>query len=159
MASLMSNMMQDKNATFGKAVVIINTVKTSFETSRTADSFTDLWQSIRQFANENNVTIEIPYQVRGKRKRNEPIHLNNFILTTSTSAAAEPIDSIESVHDYYRSNIHNKILDSIIVNLKKRFSPDSLTLTVSMDKFMQLQYEGSFKKINYLLSGIKTKQN
>ena len=113
--------MQDKNATLGKAVEIINSVITSFETSRTPDSFTDLWQSIQQFADENNVTIEIPYQARGKRKRNEPIHLNNFILTTSTSAAAEPIESIESVHDYYRSNIYYKILDSIIVNLKKDF--------------------------------------
>lgn len=47
------------------------------------------------------------------------------------------------MHDYYRSNIYYKILDSIIVNLKKRFSPDSLTLAVSVDKFMQLQYEGS----------------
>jgi len=142
-------MMQEENATLGKAVVIINSVITSFETSRTPDSFTDLWQSIQQFAVENNVTIEIPYQARGKRKRNEPVHLNNFILTTSTSAAAEPIESIESVHDYYISNIYYKILDSIIVNLKKRFSPDSLTLAVSVDKFMQLQYEGSLIFIDH----------
>lgn len=71
------------------------------------------------------------------------------MLTTSTSAASEPVQSSVSVHDYYRINIYYKILDSITINLKKRFSPESLNLAVSVDKFMQLQYEGSLIFIDH----------
>lgn len=61
----MSNMMQDKNATLGKAVTIINSIITSFESLRTPESFSEIWQSIQKFADDNNITIDIPYQARG----------------------------------------------------------------------------------------------
>ncbi|XP_060882010.1 zinc finger MYM-type protein 1-like, partial [Metopolophium dirhodum] len=61
----------------------------------------------------------------------------------------EPIESNKSVEDYYRTNTYYKILDSIIENLKRRFSPESLSLAISVDKFMQLNYEGSLVFIDY----------
>lgn len=63
--NVMSNMMQDKNATLSKSVTIINSIITSFESSRTPESFSEIWQSIQQFAVDNNITIDIPYQARG----------------------------------------------------------------------------------------------
>lgn len=44
---------------------------------------------------------------------------------------------------YYRTTIYYKIIDSIVLNLKKRFSPESLALAISIDEFMKLEYEGS----------------
>ncbi|XP_060863223.1 zinc finger MYM-type protein 1-like [Metopolophium dirhodum] len=125
--NILSNMMQDKNATLGKSSVII-----------------------KKFTDDNNILIDIPHQARdSKRKRREPNNLNDFIVTTTTSAIYELIESNKSVEDYYRTNIYFKILDSIIENLKRRFSPESLSLAISVDKFMQLNYEGSLVFINY----------
>jgi len=61
------------------------------------------------------------------------------------------VESTESVKDYYRTNIYYKILDSIIDNLKKIFSPESLSLAISVDKYMQLNYEGSLVFIDYYM--------
>ncbi|XP_060867830.1 zinc finger MYM-type protein 1-like [Metopolophium dirhodum] len=88
-------------------------------------------------------------QLYSKRKRREPNNLNDFIVTTTTSAIYEPIESNKSVEDYYGTNMYYKILDSIIENLKTRFSPESLSLAISVDKFMQLNYEGSLVFIDY----------
>jgi len=57
-------MMQDKNATLGKSSVIINSIITSFQSSRTAESFIEIWQSIKKFE-DDNILIDIPHQARG----------------------------------------------------------------------------------------------
>lgn len=51
--------------------------------------------------------------------------------------------------DYFRINIYFKVLDSIIVNLKKRFSKENLSLAVGVDEFIKLNYDGSTQFINY----------
>jgi len=131
-------MMQDTNSTSGKSVVIIKSIISNFESSRTAESFIiEIWQSIKKFADDNNTLMDILYQARGllfnllfnyliiyinislkkyihlgsKRKRREPNNLNDFIVTTTTSSIYEPgpVESTESVKDYYRTNIYYKI--------------------------------------------------
>ncbi|KAF0766096.1 zinc finger MYM-type protein 1-like, partial [Aphis craccivora] len=113
-----SNMMQDKNVTLRKSVVIINTLKVLEQPNL-----------LLRFGNS-------------KRKRREPNNLNDFIVTTTTSTIYElgPVESTES------------ILDSIIDNLKKIFSPESLSLAISVDKYMQLNYEGSLVFIDYYMN-------
>lgn len=44
------------------------------------------------------------------------------MVTTTTSAMYEPVESTESVNDYNRTKINYKILDCIIENLKKRLA-------------------------------------
>lgn len=45
--------------------MIINNVITSFENSCTPDNFAEIWKSVQTFADDNNVTIDIPHQARG----------------------------------------------------------------------------------------------
>lgn len=66
--NVVSNMMQDKNATLSnpyQSVVIIKSIITSFKSSQAAGSFIEIWQSIKKFADDNNILIDIPYQGRG----------------------------------------------------------------------------------------------
>lgn len=51
--------------------------------------------------------------------------------------------------DYFRINIYFKVLDSIIVNLKKRFSKENLSLAVGVDEFIKLNYDGSTQFIDF----------
>ncbi|XP_050439165.1 uncharacterized protein LOC126844796 [Adelges cooleyi] len=51
--------------------------------------------------------------------------------------------------DYFRINIYFKILDSIIVNLRKRFSTENMSLAVGVDEFMKLNYVDSAQFINH----------
>lgn len=59
--------------------------------------------------------------------------------TTGTEEPSEVNNT--TVEDYFRINSYFKILDSIIVNMKKRFSADSLEMAESIDNFFQLNFE------------------
>jgi hypothetical protein len=70
--------------------------------------------------------------------------LVQFLVSTSTGATSEVMGVETTVaEDYFRINIYFKVLDSIIVNLKKRFSNENLSLAVGVDKFIKLNYDGS----------------
>jgi len=58
-------MMQEKTATLGKSVKIINSTVATFESFRSPESFSEIWQSVQLFTKENNISIDIPHQARG----------------------------------------------------------------------------------------------
>ncbi|KAL4104378.1 hypothetical protein QTP88_019679 [Uroleucon formosanum] len=146
--NILSNMFQDKNATLGKSAKLINNVIKSIEDSRTSESFSSIWTSIQTFAKEHGISIDIPSQP--KRKRQQPSHLVQFLVSTTTGATSEAVD-VETIlaEDYFRINIYFKVLDSIIVNLKKRFSNENLSLAVGVDEFIKLNYDGSTQFIDH----------
>jgi len=55
----------------------------------------------------------------------------------TTTGAEEPneVDN-DTAEDYFRVNAYFKVLDSIIVNMKKRFSTESLEMAESIDNFL-----------------------
>jgi len=58
-------MMQDKNTTLGESRCDNKySIITSFQSSQTAESFIEIWQSIKKFADDNNILIDIPHQAR-----------------------------------------------------------------------------------------------
>lgn len=74
--------------------------------------------------------------------------MNNFHLNTTTGEENEPYNITQSVEDYWRQNLYYPIIDLIIVNLKYRFSEESLSMACSIDNFMNMTYEGSLEFIN-----------
>lgn len=62
---VLSNMIQDKNATLWKSVVILKSIITSVESSRTTESFIEIWQSLRKFTDDNGILMYTPYQALG----------------------------------------------------------------------------------------------
>uniref|UniRef100_A0A2S2R2F9 Zinc finger MYM-type protein 1 n=1 Tax=Sipha flava TaxID=143950 RepID=A0A2S2R2F9_9HEMI len=86
-----------------------------------------------------------------KRMRREPNVFEDFILITTT--AAESFNSTEtnstSVEKYYCVNGYFKILDCIVVNLKKRFSTESLQMAEAVDNFIKLDFKKSELFINH----------
>ncbi|XP_025409061.1 uncharacterized protein LOC112682620 [Sipha flava] len=73
----------------------------------------------------------------------EPNVFEDFILTTTT--AAESFNSTETncVNGYF------KILDCIVVNLKKMFSTESLQMAEAIDNFIKLDFKKSELFINH----------
>lgn len=73
-----------------------------------------------------------------------------FLVSTTTGATSEAVD-VETIlaEDYFRINIYFKVLDSIIVNLKKRFSNENLSLAVGVDEFIKLNYDESTQFIDH----------
>lgn len=76
-----------------------------------------------------------------KRKRREPKQLQNFVLSTSTGADYESNQILDSIEFHFRVNSYFKILDSVIMNMEQRFSPESLKMAV--DNFFKLNFEDS----------------
>lgn len=68
----------------------------------------------------------------------------------TTTGAEEPneVDNA-TAEDYFRVNAYFKVLDSIIFNMKKRFSTESLEMAESIDNFFKLSIEKSKFFINH----------
>jgi len=58
--NILSNSLQSKTATLGKSKNIIESVIKTFETSRTDEEFHNVWKKIVNFADENNINLQIP---------------------------------------------------------------------------------------------------
>jgi hypothetical protein len=82
-----------------------------------------------------------------KRIRKEPHSLKEFCLNTSTSA--DSINLEDSVENYWKNKIYFVILDTIIINLKKRFSDESLLLASAIDNFFLMDFDESQPLINH----------
>lgn len=96
-----------------------------------------------------------------KRKRREPVILQDYALTTPTGAACSTNDDLSaSVDNYWRRTAYFRIIDDVISNMNKRFSDESLELATSIDNFFNLNLNESlffinrYKVISMLIIGI-----
>ncbi|XP_060859266.1 uncharacterized protein LOC132936542 [Metopolophium dirhodum] len=143
--NILSTTLQSKTGTLGKAKNIINGVILSFEKLRCDEEFLIFWQKIESLAAQNDITLDIP-DIR-KRKRTQPKYLNSFHVDTITGEENN-INSL-TVEDYWKKNLYFPIIDGIIINLKKRFSVESLSMASSIDCFLNLDFNGSSLFINH----------
>ncbi|CAI6352180.1 unnamed protein product [Macrosiphum euphorbiae] len=140
--NILSTTLQSKTATLGKAEVIINSVIESFKDMRSDTSFSKLWLKIVQFCEINDISLEVSHP-GSKRKRIQPNNLRNFILETTTGNNYEEQEVSESVEAYWRRTIYFPVIDTIINNLKFRFSNENLQMAKAIDSFMNMDYENS----------------
>lgn len=57
---ILSNKLQQKTATLGKAVGIIKAVIDTFEKKRCDGKFSVLWTNIKGFADKHDISLEVP---------------------------------------------------------------------------------------------------
>jgi len=74
-----------------------------------------------------------------------------LVLVSTTIVATSQTMDVETTvtEDYFRINQYFEVLDSIIVNLKKLFSKENLSLAVGVDEFIKLNYDGSTQLIDH----------
>jgi len=112
-------------------------------------SFNDYHQNESKYfilhKNINLIIIILVYLwfLVSKRKRRKPKQLQNFVLLASTVADNESNQILNSVEFHFRVNSYFKILDSVIMNMEQRFSPESLKMAVAVDNFFKLNFEDS----------------
>lgn len=58
--NILSNKLQEKTATLGKASQVINSVIAILESNRSDQYFLSMWTKISEFSLENNLVQEIP---------------------------------------------------------------------------------------------------
>ncbi|KAL4112638.1 hypothetical protein QTP88_016386 [Uroleucon formosanum] len=143
--NILSTTLQSKTGTLGKAKNIINGVILSFEQLRCDEEFIIFWQKLKLLAEQNNIILDIP-DIR-KRKRTQPKHLNSFHLETITGEENN-INALTPV-DYWKKNLYFPIIDGIIINLKKRFSEESLSIASSINSFLNIDLKGSSFFVNH----------
>ncbi|KAF0750006.1 zinc finger MYM-type protein 1-like, partial [Aphis craccivora] len=145
--NILSNRLQEKTATLGQAAQIIHSVINSLKDYRNDVKFLIIWNQINEFAKKHQVSIDKPIIGLGsKRKRVESTRLSNFYVTSSTSAEQE--NSQETNEAFWRIK-YFAVLDSVIENLVRRFSKQSLELAHSVDNFFLLDFKESKLFINH----------
>ncbi|KAL4149960.1 hypothetical protein QTP88_003811 [Uroleucon formosanum] len=141
--------LQSKTATLGKARNVVNGVIQSFICLRSDDEFSKLWATVVELAEKHNILLEVPH-IGSNRKRAQPVHLNEFHLETTTGAEQDDqINASDLIELYYRRTVYFPIIDTIINNLRYRFSEESLEMASSIDCFMEMDYEKSQYFINH----------
>ncbi|KAL4131439.1 hypothetical protein QTP88_008752 [Uroleucon formosanum] len=126
--NIVANKFQEKTATLGESKNIIQGVMMTFKNSRTTEYFSKLWCEIEIFVKDNEISIQTPSE-GCKRKRQEPHNLKHFDTTATTN--------------YFRKNAFFPVFDTILINLEKRFSAESLQMATAVDQFIQLNFEES----------------
>lgn len=58
--NVLSNQIQSKSATLGTSSSMIQSVISTFENQRNEDGFLKLWEQIKEFAQVNQITLELP---------------------------------------------------------------------------------------------------
>lgn len=61
-----------------------------------------------------------------------------------------------NIEDHWRI-IYFQIIDSLVTNLEKRFSSESLDMAIGVDNFLKLNYNDSTCFINHYKVSLKTK--
>lgn len=76
--------------------------------------------------------------------------MTNYIVgsTTGGECSAFSNDSLTDKYEYWKVNAYYKIMDNVIMGMKRRFSPESLNIGIAVDNFINLKYEESFDFIN-----------
>ncbi|KAL4083617.1 hypothetical protein QTP88_028933 [Uroleucon formosanum] len=115
----------EKTATSGESKNIIQGMIMTFKNFRTTEYFSKLWCEIEIFAKDNEISMQTPSE-GCKRKRQEPHNLKHFDTTATTSAEQNINDTSETIEDYFRKNAFFPVFDTILINLEKRFSAESL---------------------------------
>jgi len=57
--NILSNLMQEKKATLGKSVNLINSIIKTFENDRCSEKFKTVWTEVIALAKEFNISLEI----------------------------------------------------------------------------------------------------
>lgn len=69
--------------------------------------------------------------------------MNDFYLSTTTSAENIQTEQTENgMEDHWRT-IYFQIIDSLVTNLEKRFSSESLNIAIGVDNFLKLNFNDS----------------
>ncbi|XP_060855120.1 uncharacterized protein LOC132932772 [Metopolophium dirhodum] len=137
--NILSNSLQSKTATLGKSKNIIESVIKTFETSRTDEEFHNVWKKIVNFADENNINLQIP-TMGSKRQRRETQNLHDYVVFVTTGAENEVVDSNTTVEIYWQRVAYMPIIDSIVRHLKYRFSKESLLMASSVESFIKMDF-------------------
>ncbi|KAL5245991.1 hypothetical protein ACI65C_013399 [Semiaphis heraclei] len=138
--NVLSNTLQNKCATLGMSKNVILGVITTFENLRSDNEFSNVWRKIMHIAEKIGICLQNPSK-GSKRQRREPKNLHDYVLTTTTGA--EEIEESTSVETFWKTTAYMCIMDTVINNLKYRFSDESLLMANSIDSFCNLDYTNS----------------
>ncbi|XP_025204577.1 uncharacterized protein LOC112601275 [Melanaphis sacchari] len=135
----------EKTATLSKASQVIDSVIATLEANRCEEHFLTIWTQITEFCTKNHILLEISMN-GSKRKRTQPNKLSNYITEVNTGESEE--HSSNDIMTCYRVK-YFIILDTVIMNLKIRFSKESMELAKSVDGFLMFDYSKSLTFINH----------
>uniref|UniRef100_A0A2S2PNG2 Zinc finger MYM-type protein 1 n=2 Tax=Schizaphis graminum TaxID=13262 RepID=A0A2S2PNG2_SCHGA len=143
--NVLNTRLQNKGATLGSAINLIEGIIKTFESLRVETEFQKIWNNIINFAESNNLDLLTTVNDHcAKRQKKQPKNLNDFYVFTTTTMNSEPQNLNESNQtDIYHKSCtdYYQVIDCIVTNLKKRFSPESLKMASSIDSFHKLNYD------------------
>ncbi|XP_050065782.1 zinc finger MYM-type protein 1-like [Aphis gossypii] len=152
--NILSTQLQSKSTTLGKSSSLVCGVIDTLKNNRSDVYFDNLWNDVTIFCEEHDVSLDIPSQGGSKRRRREPTYLQQYAVLSTTSAEEYRVNDVlmgTSINkNYCKMHCFYPILDIIIVNMEKQFSPKSMEIAQSVDNFLKLNFNESLQFINHI---------
>ncbi|KAK1899547.1 1-deoxy-D-xylulose-5-phosphate synthase [Dissostichus eleginoides] len=133
--------LQSSSCTLSEAAALTDNLKAHFKSQRQADTWSNMWGSVKQFCRDNNVPVpgdadvecQTPGPLAPKRKRatKPPTSLDSFLVTT-TLGQRETDESgaqrSQSDTAGFQQHLYLPVLDTLINELDRRFTGESIDL-------------------------------
>ena len=110
-----------KNIDYGKAQQLIESIIEEFNLARDEKSFEQLFQTIINFCQQNNINLND--KPTRHRKRAVSTRYKDSIITTSIGQRDDNRNE-----EYYRTCIYYQLIDNVLVELNDRFSSKNIQL-------------------------------
>lgn len=136
--NILSTQLQAKSATLGNSASLVKGIISTLETNRSSCHFNKIWDGVITFCDKHNIST---CKDEPKRQRKEPMFLKGFDVTIATRA--EENNTIIDEKTYWKTSAFFPILDTVIFNMKRRFSEESFQMATSIDKLLKMDFEGS----------------
>lgn len=123
-----SDYLQSVTSNITQAIVLINSIETTFSTMRTDASFqefNEIYKEAEKLAEENNVSLPEKGETIAKRSKKIPKKFESFFITEQSHYLEEqPIRS----QDQFRNRVYYTAIDIILQELRNRFGEFSPVL-------------------------------
>ncbi|KAF0747430.1 zinc finger MYM-type protein 1-like [Aphis craccivora] len=139
--NILSVQLQSKLATLGSSACLVNGVKEILEKNRTPEYFAELWEKNINFAENNDISINIP--IGSKRRRTETKTLKDYHVTVKTAAENSLCEDDSLKKNYWEEHANYPILDAIIDTC----DINSLNLKCEMNVMKNIMKEVNFENI------------
>ncbi|XP_060847136.1 zinc finger MYM-type protein 1-like [Rhopalosiphum padi] len=152
--NILSIQLQSKSATLGNSANLIKGVIDTLKSYRSSIHYSELWEKMVVFSKENGIEINVPFQDGSKRQRRESTNLKNYVVMSSTSAENNHQSDNTSTttlepKEYWKIHAFYPVIDTIICQMKERFSEESIQIATCVDNLLKLDFEGSSLLINH----------
>jgi len=150
--------LQGASITMADAASAVNSLITHLQRSREESSWEAMWKQVKTFCEDvAGFCAESAPQIAGKRKRTsrQPPELSQYFVPTTLGQRDENETQWGSESQTFKCHLYLPVLDTMLAELDRRFSPEAMALSVACDAVLNCDKNGIGPLLSMYASSFK----